>query len=137
MTRRVDMTVSFTSVDASFSLYLGNDVDVSVTVLDTNGSPVDLTSHVVRWILKQTSSSITILLDKKSNATPSPTLTISDQAEYKGNVTFSIAATDTVPASPGVAFAAGSYYQEMSIVDASSKKTTVLVGTVTIIGVTI
>ena|SRR5437868_5961633 len=105
----------------NFSLHAGDYRDITVTVLDAGGSPVDLTSATIAWKLTTALHASPALLSKAVASG----ITIPVQTTNIGEFVIALASADTSSLAPGV------YYHEADVT-IGSKKSTVIYGNVTI-----
>jgi hypothetical protein len=110
-----------TATSQNFTLYQGDDLVLQVTVKNPDGTVKDLTgASSIKWAMAKAAKG-TALLSKTLGAG------ITNAAPLTGVFEVTIAQGDT----PTIA--AGAYYHEAELVDAAGKKSTVLVGTATIV----
>ena len=108
-------------VPQNFEVVSGNDKVINVTVLDENGAAVDITAATIVWaVAKRADSKNTIFFYT------SPTfITILDP--LLGTFRINVQDADTEPLS------AQDYYHEARIVSSSGQRTTVMIGTMTVL----
>lgn len=110
----------------NFEVVSGNDKVINVTVLDEDGNAVDLSGSTIVWA---------VAISEKSKSTifsyTSPTnITITDASAGK----FRIDLEDTDTEALSIARIKMDYYHEARVVSSGGKKTTVMVGTMTVLG---
>ena len=111
-----------TSINQDFTLYSGDDKTIVVTITNSSGQIVNLTSlEAAQFIAKKYSKSSTVDITKTKN----DGITLNDPAT-DGKLNILLAAADTSSLAPG------EYYIEVRIKDSGSKIGTVSVGTMTL-----
>lgn len=109
----------------NFEIVSGNDKQLNVTVLDENGSAVDLSGATIVWAVAINEKSKSRIFEYTS-----PTnITITDATVGKFRI--DVQASDTEPLSIGRIET--SYYHEARML-VGGKKTTVMIGTITVLG---
>jgi hypothetical protein len=96
------------------NVYRGNDINLNITVTDSNGSPVDITGYTLWFTVKSDEN------DSDDEATIQKTVT-SHTDPTNGLTTFELTNTDTdIPH--------GTYLYDMQMKDTSNKITTLTKG---------
>lgn len=113
-------------IPQNFDIVSGNDKELNVTVLDEKGIAVDLTGSTIVWA---------VAINEKSKSRifqyTSPTnITVTDAIAGK----FRIDVQDTDTEALSIARIKTDYYHEARVTSAAGKKTTVLIGTMTVLG---
>jgi hypothetical protein len=108
---------------ATFSVPLGDDVAIGLTILQASGAALDLTGGQLVFGLKKLLSDTTILLTKSS---PASGIVIGSPATA-GLATLTLNAADTA------ALGDGPYAFDVQFISASAKKSTVITGTLILI----
>ena len=103
-----------TTTDQNFTMWQGEDKDITINLVDSNGDPFgDLAGLTFAWKLATSENATTTLVSKVPTGT----------TDF---VTFSLADTDTQDLAPG------GYYQECRVTDAGGDEDVVLTGGVTL-----
>ncbi len=101
-------------VEQNFEMFSGDSKLLNVTVLDQDGTVVDLTGASASMTISETSKSAALVTKAGSIDVP-----------LQGQLSFDLAPADTDDL-------AGVYYYEMQVTDVSGRKSTVAFGYVTI-----
>jgi hypothetical protein len=103
----------------SFSIVSGNDLRLQFTVVDRNGSAVDLTGGSGRFAMARNQNASTVVDSSSGTAT----VTIQDAATGRVDVVISDTTLDPLN---------GDYYYEFEWVDSTSRTVTVARGVLTV-----
>lgn len=113
--------MTFKLIPQDFELVSGNDKNLNFTLLDQDDAVVDITGATIAWSLSRSNKNKTPLVDLLSPAD----ITITNATGGKFQV--KIKDTDTE------GFKGGEYYHEARITSAAGLKTTVAIGTVSLL----
>lgn len=106
-----------------FEMFAGDTKKINLTVRYDNGTVVDLSGGVIRWVLKRNVNS-TQPVTLKTSLSDAPGIVMTDPVNGKCQIT--LAAADTKNLTPG------EYYHEAEVTDFQDNVSTVFTGTVTI-----
>lgn len=107
-----------------FEVVSGNDKELNVTVLDENDVPVDLTGATIVWAVANSPESKTRIFFYTSPI--NITIILPQTAPNIGKFRIDVQDTDTEP------LTARDYYHEARVVSSAGKKSTVMIGTMTV-----
>ena len=117
----------------NFEIVSGNDKRLNVTVLDEDNVPVDITGAVIVWAV-----SVSNLNKNRIFTYTSPTnitIILPQTGPDIGKFRIDVQDGDTEPLSPGKP--KRDYYHEARMVSAAGQKSTVMIGTMTVLRNTI
>lgn len=122
------MIVKLTPQD--FEIVSGNDKELTVTVLDKDDNPEDITGAVIVWAVAINQKSKSRIIEYTSPV--NITIIVPQTGANKGKFRIDIQDTDTEPLSIGRIKT--DYYHEARVTSAAGDKSTVMIGTMTVLG---
>lgn len=117
-------------IPQNFELVSGNDKELNVTVLDENGAAVDLTGATIVWAvaINEKSKSTIFFYTSPTNIT----IILPQSGTDIGKFRIDVQDNDTEPLSIGRI--STDYYHEARVTSSAGKKSTVMVGTMAVLG---